>query len=757
MYLQRLEIQGFKSFANKTALEYPNPEKGQSIAAIVGPNGSGKSCMADSIRWVLGEQSLKLLRGKKSTDVIFSGSEKRARSGFAEVVLHLDNSDKKAPIDYTELAIGRRLYQNGENEYFLNKNKARLGDILLLLAQANFGQRAYSVIGQGMVDAVLAQSPRERKDFFDEAAGVKQFQLKRHTSVNKLKLAEENLRQVEVLLNEVRPRLRTLSRHVNKLEQFDELKGRLHSLEHAYYGTLWHRLQKDYLAQKKQVAELETKLSALNAEIAALQKKFEQKETKSTASSELLALQTKYTELINRKNTLREKEFSSREKIAAFRYQAQTAKKEMPCAVISAELDKIITDYEGLVESVGEDTDWKALKKYLEKLLSSISDLSKRIKNPAGNIKIPAELEKAVLDAAKNIKDIDENVRALQTEMGKLNEKEKNEQTEFFTVQKNWRDKIEEKNFTLREANDLKIGLARIETRKESLEVEMEAHLKERKQTILAGPPSFVETSDGKPQETADPSAMEGEIQQLRYQLELIGGIDPETLKEYKETKERYDFLEGQSTDLANAMTQLRQLILEIDGQIGEQFDAAFKKINTEFGKFFSVLFDGGKARLEIIEMETHFSSPLPLSEGEAGGGGEAEQEEPEETEETIDDARGIEIIANPPGKKVKAVNMLSGGEKALVSIALICAIIANNPSPFVVLDEVDAALDESNSLRFAEIIKQLAHKTQFILITHNRATMNTSDVLYGVSMGDDGVSKLLSLKLEEAEELVNR
>ncbi len=743
MYLQRLEIQGFKSFANKAVLEYPNPEKGQSITAIVGPNGSGKSCMADSIRWVLGEQSLKLLRGKKSTDVIFSGSEKRARSGFAEVILHLDNSDKKAPIDYTELAIGRRLYQNGENEYFLNKNKARLQDILLLLAQANFGQRAYSVIGQGMVDAVLAQSPRERKDFFDEAAGVKQFQMKRQASVNKLKLTEENLRQVEVLLNEVRPRLRTLSRHVNKLEQFDELKSRLHSLEHSYYGTLWHRLQKDYLAQKEKIAGLETKLSALNKEIADLQKKFEQKETKNTASSELLALQTKYTELINRKNTLREKEFSSREKIAAFRFQAQTAKKDLPGSVIASELDKLISDYESVVSSIGEDTDWKALKKYLEKLLASINDLSKRIKNPVSSIKIPAELEKAVEEAAKNIKEIDEEVRALQTAMGKLNEKEKSDQTEFFAVQKNWRDKVEEKNSALHETNDLKIELARIETKKESLEMEMETHLKERKETVLSTPPP----------ETIEPSAMEGEMQQLRYQLELIGGIDPETLKEYKETKERYDFLEGQSTDLANAMVQLRQLILEIDGQIGEQFDTAFKKINAEFGKFFSVLFDGGKAHLEITEIETKKQENMET----INNAEKTEEETEEDLEETIDDTRGIEIIANPPGKKVKAVNMLSGGERALTSIALICAIIANNPSPFVVLDEVDAALDESNSIRFAEIIKMLAHKTQFILITHNRATMNTSDVLYGVSMGDDGVSKLLSLKLEEAEVLVNR
>lgn len=290
MFLQRLEIHGFKSFANKTVLEFPGGRKDarHSITAIVGPNGSGKSCIADAIRWVLGEQSIKFLRAKKGTDVIFSGSSKKPRSGFAEATIYLDNADRRADIDYAELAVSRRLYQSGENEYFLNKGKVRLQDILMLLAQANFGQKTYSVIGQGMIDAVLLQSPLERKDFFDEAAGIKQFQLKRQTSITKLRAVEENIKQTEVLLNEIRPRLRTLSRHVNKLEQYDEFKKRLHSLEHSYYGALWHNLQNSYLAQKQRIATEDGKLATLNDEINELQKKFEQTESanrqKTTAS-----------------------------------------------------------------------------------------------------------------------------------------------------------------------------------------------------------------------------------------------------------------------------------------------------------------------------------------------------------------------------------------------------------------------------------------------------------------------------------------
>ena len=161
MYLSKLEIQGFKSFAEKVVLEF-NKE----LTAIVGPNGSGKSNVADAVRWVLGEQSLKLLRGKKSQDVIFAGSSKKSRLGFAEVNLYLDNSDGSAPLDYKEIVITRRIYRDGEGEYLINKNKVRLTDIQLMLAKASFGQRSYSIIGQGMIDTILTSSPAERKEQF---------------------------------------------------------------------------------------------------------------------------------------------------------------------------------------------------------------------------------------------------------------------------------------------------------------------------------------------------------------------------------------------------------------------------------------------------------------------------------------------------------------------------------------------------------------------------------------------------------------
>ena len=166
MFLKKIEIQGFKSFGNKTELKF-----NKNLTSIVGPNGSGKSNIADAIRWVTGEQSQKLLRTKKSEEVIFAGSDKKAKLGMAEVNLFLDNSDKKIPLDFDEVVITRRVYRTGESEYIINKNKVRLSDIQLLLAKANFGQGNYSIVGQGMIDGILNQSSVSRKDFFDEATG----------------------------------------------------------------------------------------------------------------------------------------------------------------------------------------------------------------------------------------------------------------------------------------------------------------------------------------------------------------------------------------------------------------------------------------------------------------------------------------------------------------------------------------------------------------------------------------------------------
>ena len=269
--------------------------------------------------------------------------------------------------------------------------------------------------------------------------------------------------------------------------------------------------------------------------------------------------------------------------------------------------------------------------------------------------------------------------------------------------------------------------------------------------------------------DAVDITEAHGRIEHLKKQLEMIGGIDPEIEKEYESVKQRFEFLSEQSLDLSRAIKDLEKVVQELDKQIKAQFESEFEKINKDFSRYFKQLFDGGTAKLALIQHEDdqteaekireQLSESGALEAGQPEGGAAEPIESAEKKIKYPEDKSflanmGIEIEACPPGKKIKAISMLSGGEKTMTALALICSIINNNPSPFILFDEVDAALDESNSAKLSGIVGELAHKTQFIIITHNRAIMSESDVLYGVTMQGDGVSRLISLKLSEAEKM---
>jgi chromosome segregation protein len=293
------------------------------------------------------------------------------------------------------------------------------------------------------------------------------------------------------------------------------------------------------------------------------------------------------------------------------------------------------------------------------------------------------------------------------------------------------------------ERNDLRVQMARLETRAESLTEEVQNDMNtsldaiaERRGENDAVAPELLES-------------LAGEIQKLKYQLNLIGGIDEEVVKEYDTTKERFNFLFNQLNDLRQATDDLTQMVSELDDLMKSKRATAFRNIRKEFNRFFKILFEGGSADLiEVYEEETADELAPEMIEGQTSPAVPAEAAPPKKKGEKI--LAGIEVIACPPGKKIKSLNALSGGERTLTSIALICAVLNYNPSPFVILDEVEAALDESNTVRFTKIIEELAKHAQFILITHNRVTMHAVDALYGVAMAADGISRLLSVKMED-------
>jgi len=337
---------------------------------------------------------------------------------------------------------------------------------------------------------------------------------------------------------------------------------------------------------------------------------------------------------------------------------------------------------------------------------------------------------------------LNKEIKNLEDKLEELNREKEKEKSQMFDCQKNIQAGQQEINLISEELNKLRVEAARQETKLEDLETNIrgdELNLTDIKSYKING-------------EIGDLERLHKNLTNYKNQLEQIGGIDPEAEKEYQETKERYDFLSTQTTDLNNAIKSLEEIIYELDINIKNRFDAEFKIISEKFDEYFKILFNGGTAKIFKVMLED-----LTKEENKNN----AEEEIKNEVDEKLKRIKflkkynavglaGIEVQATPPGKKIQTVTMLSGGERALTAIALICAIISANPSPFVVLDEVDAALDEANSERLAKILDDLSNKTQFIIITHNRACMRKASILYGVTMESDGVSKLLSVKLDD-------
>jgi chromosome segregation protein len=884
MYLEKLEIQGFKSFANKNVLIFPGllGRDRRGITSIVGPNGSGKSNIADAVRWALGEQSMKTLRGKKSEDIIFSGSDKKGKLSMAEVSLYLNNEDHKAPIDYSQVILTRRIYRNGESEYLINNSRVRLSDMQIMLAKSNFGQKTYSVIGQGMVEGFLNTTLSERKEFFDEATGVKQFQIKRDDSLNKLIHSYENLNQASMLLQEIEPRLKSLTRQVNKLKRRDEIEIELKKLQVNYYSKIWHEINdkfkefnQKFLEQEKIKLDKEKKSANLNRDLSQLEKQNQnndefaiwQKEINELqAQKEILTRQLAKFEaeqevkleaggqfdlswLINKNKRIGLEIKNINEEAAGLESNIEQEKRiisglEKEKETINSNINRLndelikhsadlhdqgmgkinqeLKDLNELLKESAELEDLPNIKKIIKRVREKIKlilDLStdalkrenleqvqknlmsltgekeavmakinesnfrvsarservKLIKEKSGQLKSESEEienklkqnqatgsangRQSEIEKIKNhINALDAKLSGFKEKLNSYNTKENEQKTKLFSLQKNLHALQNEINELNNQLSELKINSTRFETKLEDLEVEIRNNYGNLKDITAA-----------KTDEPIDLDMALEKINSLRRQIDQIGSLDPETEKEYLLTKERFDYLDGQTHDLNNAIGSLEKIIKELDVIIKEKFDKEFKNISAKFEEYFKILFNGGQAKIVKVlteELVENKEEKVP------------DDKTAEATTETepVDDKfsanlkrikylqkynatglAGIEILATPPGKKIKSITMLSGGERALTAIGLICAIISCNPSPFVVLDEVDASLDEANSERLAKILDDLSHKTQFIVITHNRASMRRANILYGVTMEEGGVSKLLSIKLDEAKVAVEK
>ena len=738
--LKSLEISGFKSFAKKTELGFKSQ-----ITAIVGPNGSGKSNVAEAFRFCLGEQSMKSMRGKRGEDLIWNGSAEMARANRAQVKIILDNTkDFFQNVGFEEIIIERVVNRDGGNEYYLNGSLVRLKDIIELLSQAHIGASGHHIISQGEADRILSANIKERKEMIEDALGLKIYQYKREESERKLLKTEDNIKQVESLRREIAPHIKFLKKQVEKVERAEELRLKLTKFYREYL-----KREQIYLETEKQKIETEKrpvmeKLKMLEKEMEEAKEILDKSSKKDGKSKELLDVENEIKEKRENKDRLFREIGKIEGEINANARNMRKIEAEM-----RSEESKMVPLKE--VEELEKEISlYSEITQIIQKIRDFIGKHKANFENK--NLK---ELEESSIDLEKNkikteekIIEINQELRKLDSKYGEIkNSIEKEKDTErdaeknIFKVSgemseaRGKLDLINEKIYRLgMEENDWKREIQEGGVLLGTAILGFEAEV-----LIQENHSAEIDTEVSESRETQEQRRRE--LEKMKIRLEELGGAGgAEMMKEYRETAERDEFLQKELEDLKNSAKSLEILIKDLVEKLDVEFKQGIEKINQKFQDFFVLMFGGGTAELKIENYK------LKIRNREENGNDLFNINEEKETSES-----GIDIDVSLPRKRTKGLDMLSGGERALTSIALLFAVSQVNPPPFIVLDETDAALDEANSKKYGDMIESLSKVSQLILITHNRETMSRANIIYGVTMGRDGISRLLSIAFDEA------
>ncbi|MDO5002157.1 MAG: AAA family ATPase [Eubacteriales bacterium] len=1003
MYLKALEIQGFKSFADKTRLTFE-----KNITAIVGPNGSGKSNISDAVMWVMGEQRTKSLRGSKMEDVIFGGTAKRSPLGFAQVSLILDNSARIFDIDSSEVTLTRRYYRSGESEYFINRESVRLKDINNLLMDTGLGRDGYSIIGQGRIAEIVSNKSTDRREVFEEAAGISRYRYRKEEAERKLDKTEENLLRINDKIDELEMQVGPLREQSRVAKRYLALRDELKILEVSAWMETLDRLHaqadavnQEYAQAKANLERAKGELESLYASSGSITERMHRKDVEiEQARERLSAAEAKASECESAAAVLRANAESSRRSME--RMQSDIAEQESRAAEIRARMDegaRRIAEIKARLETLYADNtkngnvlDGCRMKiKSREDALAAVSDKATKLAVDArsmdSRINMLTEMEKDFDGFSRAVKTVmresargsirgvhgpvanlvkadDECALAIETALGaaaqnividtqndgrsaiemlkrmdagratflpidtirgsvmtdapvrdpgfvgvafdlvkfdesyrqifanllgrtvvaetladavriskangnrlrivtldgqlinaggsmtggssakgsgilsraneletlkkkrvKLAESEKSCAAELERAKTNLASVRYQYDMALEEQSSLRSDISSLEaenrataasgeqlrllldgisgdseTRKNAVsaaerqiesfnariaekETEREtfaAEIKSIKDEISRIGLSKLELEGKRTKAEKDAQQRNAEINELerltarieqkklasdmeekqimdklwdnyelghtaanairqpvqniqkanraiaelRKEISSLGTPNIGAIDEYERVNSRYEFLAGQRDDVEKAKTELVDIIRDITAEMKAVFVERFNEIDESFRQTFLELFGGGKAAL-VLEDEKDVLNC------------------------------GIDIKVQPPGKAVSTISLLSGGEMAFVAIALYFAILKVRPTPFCVMDEIEAALDEANVERFAAYMRRMSDRTQFLVITHRRGTMEEADMLYGVTMQEKGVSTVIELDLENAQKTI--
>jgi len=750
MYLKSLELSGFKSFAKKSTLEFSAP-----ISSIVGPNGSGKSNIAEAFRFVLGEQSIKSMRGKKGEDLIFNGAGEGGRSNRAQVKVVFDNAKRILPVDFDEVVIERIVHRDGINEYLINGSLVRLKDVIELLASAHIGASGHHIISQGEADKILNANLRDRRSMIEDALGLKIYQYKKEESSRKLEKTEENIKEVELLRREIAPHIKFLKKQVEKIEKALELKQSLIVLYQEYFKRedVYLKHEKKAIEEEKRAPQAE--LAELSKELTSLKEVIGKTSQDSSRSPELIALESKLSE------TRTDKDATTRE-LGRIEGELSYLKRSLDKKKDELSREKTKTVYLHEVEELYKEIDLKLadaektpnpdiLRGVFGVIRTLISNFISRNKDKVEESN-EADFEKEIENLQADKHSFEKKLMTIKHEEEMLSHQYSKIKEE---IERGKDENVEAEKAILKimtRQNELHGKLSSLQGREEKFIAEEEDFKRELQDAAFLGGREainydhFVLEVVGEERHAQIERKRHLEKMKIRLEETGVGGSD-DVLKEYTEAEERDAFLGKELTDLQSSAVSLNQLIAELDEKLNTEFKEGVRKINEEFGKFFALMFGGGTAKLMVVREEMRKKKTLTeeLDMDDAAYAEAASAAEEEVGKE------GLDIEVNLPRKKIKGLVMLSGGERALTSIALLFAISQVNPPPFIILDETDAALDEANSRKYGDMVENLSKHSQLIVITHNRETMSRAGILYGITMGSDGVSKLLSIAFDEA------
>ena len=731
MQLKHIKLSGFKSFVDPTKISFPT-----NMVGVVGPNGCGKSNVIDAVRWVLGELSAKNLRGESMVDVIFNGSEKRKASGQCSIELLFDNSSAKIGGEYAsfnEVSIKRIMTRDAQSNYFINNTKCRRKDVQDIFLGTGLGPSSYAIIEQGMVSKLVSAKPDELRTHIEEAAGVSKYRERRKETESRIKRTKENLSRVKDIRDEIARLIRRLENQAKAADKYNLLKKDKAKLEldKAILFSIEAKNNRDSLQKNLDAHNRDLKIK--NAECETIQSQIDQYRTENDSIlSEYETAQKNFyavgAEIAKREANLQNINKSESET----KYSLQKAKQNYEKARESEknfdELSPsekamhILNDVIDIIEKYGINNDSikekaQELKKLLVDILNIATAQSKSLTEEY--LSRQNELEVQIEEAESLKGSIEEEMKEFVNKSSKAESVLIDLRQKQSKFNEELRDLENKKSIADLDSRSISEKITDVRVELKTHEINLENSNKKIKEAGIE-----IESIDFSVYEGTTFEEIEDKLIDVEAKIIKLGAINLAAPEEIAEESARKEELDEQYADLTEALDKLTAAIKKIDDETKTIFKDSFNAVNTRLKEMFPKLFGGGMA--ELI-----------LNDDDALNG-------------------GVILMARPPGKKNSSISQLSGGEKALTALALVFAIFELNPAPFCLLDEVDAPLDDLNTLRFINMVEEMSKSVQFIFITHNKVSMERSDYLMGVTMQEAGVSRMVSVDVSQALQLAD-